>query len=241
MEGGVMECGMPAEPGAVDRVRIDRSTLEPSLHVIGGGKPRGFCGSGVIELVAEMFASGLLSVQGKINTESGAPHVVQTTDGPAYMPASGAETENGRDLLVTETEIGVFLKSKAAMYTILQVICNQVGIGLQDIQRIFVAGAFGNHIDPAMAIAIGMLPDLPPKMYEGVGNSAGKGAVMALLDRSVPTVVGDVLNRVTYVELNVNMELMQAFRGALFLPHTDPRLFPSVKIPGNTIEREGTG
>ncbi len=239
LEGGVMECGMVAGPGAIDRVRIDRSTLEPHRHVLGGGKPRGVCGSGVIELVAEMFAAGLLTVQGKIPMASGSPHTVRTADGPAYVLAPGEETEDGRDLLVTETEIGIFLKSKAAMYTILQVICSQVGVSFEDIQKIYVAGAFGNHIDPAMAIGIGMLPDLPLEVYEGVGNSAGKGAVMALLDRCLPTVVEDVLNRITYVELNANMELMQAFRGALFLPHTDPRLFPSVKTPGIKVEKGG--
>lgn len=231
LEGGVMECGMMALPGAIDRVRIDRSTFEPEWHVLGDGKPRGVCGSGVIDLVAEMFGAGILTVQGKINTGLKSHRVVQTADGPAYILAHGSETEDGRDLLVTEVDIGIFLKSKAAMYTILNVICNKVGVAFKDLRKIYVAGTFGNHIDPAMAVRIGMIPDLPLDVYEGVGNSAGEGAVNVLLDRSLPVEVQEICSRITYVELNVNMELMNEFRGALFLPHTDPRLFPSVEIP----------
>ena len=231
LEGGVMECGMMALPGAIDRVRIDPLTLEAQWHVLGDEKPRGVCGSGVIDLVAELFSAGILTVQGTINTGLETPRVVQTENGPAYVLVPGEETESGQDLLVTEMDVGIFLKSKAAMYTILQVICRKVGLGFKDIEKIFVAGAFGNHLDPVMAIRIGMVPDLPPQLYEGVGNSAGDGAVMVLLDRTLLREVHEVAGRITYVELNVDQEFMNEFRGALFLPHTDSRLFPSVSTP----------
>mgnify|MGYP005842335899 CR=1 FL=1 len=231
LEGGVVERGMMAAPGAIDRIRIDPVSLDPSYHVLGEGKPIGICGSGLIDLVAEMFAAGILTIQGKINLSLESPRIVATPDGPAYVVAFADESADGEALLVTEIDIGIFLKSKAAMYTILTVITNKVGVTFKDLKRFYVAGTFGNYIDPAMAIRIGMIPDLPLETYQGLGNTAGHGAAMLLLDRTLFEDIERICNQVTYIELNVNMELMNEFRGALFLPHTDPKLFPSVQTP----------
>ncbi len=231
LEGGVVERGMMAQPGAIDRVRIDPESLELTYHVLGEEKPKGLCGSGLIDLVAEMFMAGILTIQGKINTKVSNPRIVSTDNGPAYVVAWAQETADGRDLMVSEIDIGILLKSKAAMYTILNIITRKVGLSVYDIRRFFVAGTFGSHIDPVMAIRIGMLPDLPLETYQGLGNTAGRGAAMTLLDRSLLADMDEVRQRITYVELNVNLELMNEFRGATFLPHTDPKLFPSVSIP----------
>lgn len=235
LEGGVVERGMMAAPGAIDRIRIDPATLDTSYHVLGEEKPVGLCGSGLIDLIAEMFFSGLLTIQGKINAKPGSPRIVRTEDGAAYVVAFASETGDGRDLLISEIDIGIFLKSKAAMYTILTVITNKVGLEFKNLKHFFVAGTFGNYIDPAMAIRIGMIPDLPLETYHGIGNTAGHGAAMLLLDRSLLHDIDRICSQVTYIELNVNMELMNEFRGALFLPHTDPRLFPSVRIPETSL------
>jgi uncharacterized 2Fe-2S/4Fe-4S cluster protein (DUF4445 family) len=238
LEGGVVERGMMANPGAIDRVRIDPNTLEPDFTVLDDEKPLGICGSGLIDLVAEMFMAGILTIQGKINTKLASPRVVTTSDGPAYIVAFAKETADGRDLLVSEIDIGILLKSKAAMFTILNVITRKVGVEFRDLKHFFVAGSFGNHIDPAMAIRIGMIPDLPLETYQGLGNTAGRGAAMVLLDRSLLGEIERVCRQITYVELNVNMELMNEFRGALFLPHTDPALFPSVRVPERAYGRD---
>jgi uncharacterized 2Fe-2S/4Fe-4S cluster protein (DUF4445 family) len=235
LEGGVVERGMMASPGAIDRVRIDPHSFEPSYHVMGERKPVGICGSGLIDLMAEMFMAGILTIQGKINRRIDSPRIVRTPDGPGYVLAYAGETADQEDLIVSEIDIGIFLKSKAAMYTILTVIARKVGLSLTDLKRFFVAGTFGNFIDPSMAIRIGMIPDLPLSTYQGLGNTAGRGAVMLLLDRSLLEDIERVCNQITYVELNVNMELMNEFRGALFLPHTDPKLFPSVQIPERAL------
>ncbi len=239
LEGGVVERGMMANPGAIDRVRINIETLEPHFSVLGGKKPLGICGSGLIDLVAEMFGAGILTIQGKINTRLESPRIVTTPDGPAYVVAFANETDDGQDLLVSEIDIGILLKSKAAMYTILNVITRKVGVGFGDLKHFYVAGTFGNHIDPAMAVRIGMIPDLPLEIYQGLGNTAGRGAAMVLLDRSLIGEIERICRQITYVELNVNMELMNEFRGALFLPHTDPALFPSVKIPEKAYGKGG--
>ncbi len=231
LEGGVVEKGMMAGPGAIDRVRIDPDTLELTYHVIGEEKPVGLCGSGLIDLVAEMFMAGILTIQGKINRKIQSERIVETDNGPGFVVARAEETADHKDLIVTEIDIGILLKSKAAMYTILNIIAKKVGVSLKDLDHFYVAGTFGNHIDPVMAIRIGMLPDLPLDKFKGLGNTAGKGAAMLLLDRSLLDDVERVRAQITYIELNVNVELMHEFRGATFLPHTDPKLFPSVRIP----------
>lgn len=235
LEGGVVERGMMAGPGAIDRVRIDPDSFALSYTVLGGVKPSGICGSGLIDLVAEMFMAGLLTIQGKINTALPCSRIVETDDGPAFIVVFGDETRDGRDLVISQIDIGILIKSKAAMYTILNVICNKVGVSLQDLAHFYVAGTFGNHIDPRMAIRIGMLPDLPLSIFEALGNTAGVGASMLLLDRALYDEIDRVCRQITYVELNVNMELMNEFRGATFLPHTDPHLFPSVNIPEKAL------
>lgn len=235
LEGGVVARAMMAVPGAIDRVRIDRQTLEPAYHVIGGGKPAGICGSGLIDLLAELFMAGILTVQGKIDRESAFPRILDGPDGPAYLLVPARDASDGRKLAITELEIGIFLKSKAAMYTILSVIVARVGLTFSDIKRFYVTGAFGTSIDPLMAIKIGMLPDLPPETFRALGDTVGCGAAMLLCDRKLLQEIERICSQITYVELNVNVELMNEFRGALFLPHTDARLFPSVTIPRKTL------
>lgn len=237
LEGGVVERGMMAAPGAIDRVRIDGDTFEPSVHVMGEEKPRGICGSGLIDLIAEMFMAGLLTIQGKINVRIPSPRVLEEPDGNSYILVYGDQSADGQDIRISDIDVGIFLKSKAAMYTILTVITRKVGLEFQDLRHFYVAGTFGNYIDPAMAIRIGMIPDLPIETYQGLGNTAGLGASMVLMDRSLMEDIDRVCSQITYIELNVNMELMNEFRGATFLPHTNPRLFPSVKIPERAMGR----
>ncbi len=233
LEGGVVERGMQAVPGAIDRVRIGRDTLEPEWSVIGGGRPAGICGSGLIDLVAEMFAAGIVTVQGKFDRSAGTARLRFTPEGPGYALALASETADGEEMVVSEIDLGVFLKSKAAMYTILSIIVRKVGLRFEDIERISIAGNFGNRIDPEMAVRIGMIPDLPRDIYHGIGNSSVLGAGMLLLDRTLIEEADRIRSRITYVELNVDLALMNEFRGALFLPHTDRRLFPSV-LAGRT-------
>lgn len=231
LEGGVVARGMQAFPGAIDRVRIDNKTFEPTFHVIGNERPCGICGSGIIDLIAEMFATGILTVQGKFKSGIHSPRLIENEDGRAYLLVPATLSRDGTAISISEIDIGIFLKSKAAMYTILSIISGKVGLGFHDIRKIFIAGSFGSRLDPQMAIRIGMIPDLPPVTYLAVGNASLMGASMTLLDRTLIKEAEAVRNMVTYLELNVNLELLNEFRGALFLPHTNRRLFPSVRIP----------
>jgi len=231
LEGGALERGMPAAPGAIDRVRIDPATFEPDFHVLGDVKPSGICGSGVIDLIAEMFRARLLTRQGKLSSPPGCRRIVRTEDGPAYVLADPDRTADGKALLITEIDVEVFLKSKAAMYAMLNVAVKKVGIRFDDVRHFYVAGAFGESIDPAMAVRIGMIPDLPMETFHRMGNTAAAGAAMLLVDRDLLKDMEKACGRITYVELNVNAEFMDEFRSALFLPHTSRRLFPSVDVP----------
>ena len=217
LEGGVVNSGMRAAPGAIDRIKIDENH-EPSFSVIGDIPPAGMCGSALIDLLSELFRTGLIDGRGKFipgRTE----RVVNTEGGPAYKV-----TEN---IVFTEKDIENLIRTKAAMYTALTVIISEIGITFSDIESFFVAGTFGEYIAADKAVSIGMLPDIPINKFKLLGNSSLKGAVMALLDMKAVEQIEKIASMITYKELNASAEFMSLYRAAMFLPHTDASLFPS--------------
>ncbi|MFH1136267.1 MAG: ASKHA domain-containing protein [Pseudomonadota bacterium] len=228
LEGGVARMGMAARDGVVDRVRIDRVTKEVAYTTIGGASPRGICGSGLIDLLAELFLSGLIDFQGKLTMPPGSPRRVETDEGPAFVVVPGTETENGEPITLSEVEIDILTRSKAGMYTILTTVVKSVGLEFNQLERFFVAGTFGQYIDPAMAVAVGMIPDIPLERFVSLGNSSLKGAILCLLSEAARQEVREVWRKLTYLEMNVNQELMNRFSAARFIPHTDRKRFPSV-------------
>jgi uncharacterized 2Fe-2S/4Fe-4S cluster protein (DUF4445 family) len=232
LEGGVTRMGMLAGPGVIDRVAIDPATRRFAIHTIGDEAPRGICGSGVIDLAAQLFLAGMIDVRGKILPAACAERFkeVAGTAQVVVVPADGSAT--GFDLCLSQADLDSLIRSKAAMYTILETITSAVGLALGDLATFYVAGTFGSLIDPAAAIAIGMLPDLPLAHYRSLGNSSLAGATQALADASAPDEIDRIRDRVTYLELNVNQDFMNRFSAARFLPHTDPGRFPSVQPPG---------
>ncbi|MBW1712945.1 MAG: DUF4445 domain-containing protein, partial [Deltaproteobacteria bacterium] len=230
LEGGVAKMGLPAGPGAIERVRIDARSLEPELRIIGPGPgpARGLCGSGLIDLVAELFLAGVIDLQGKM-APLDHPRIVKTEDGLAFEVVS---RQAGQEpVYFSQLDLDVLLRSKAAMYTILTTLLGQVGLTPEDIATFYVAGTFGQHIDPRQAIVIGMLPDLPLDRYRSLGNSSLAGAVQTLVSAQARRLSSQIRDRITYLELNVNQEFMNRFSAAKFLPHTDLSLFPSVPRP----------
>lgn len=228
LESGVARMGMVASPGAVDQVRIDRQTKTLTYRTIDGLPPKGICGSGLIDLFAELFLSGLIDFQGKLTLSAGDPRRVETDEGPAFLVAPASETERDKAITLSEVEIDILTRSKAGMYTILSTVLKSVGLTFNQIDRFYVAGTFGQYIDPRMAVAVGMLPDIPLERFVPLGNSSLKGAVLTLLSGKARAEVLDVWQRLTYLEMNVNQELMNRFSAARFIPHTHRELFPSV-------------
>ncbi|MCU0539244.1 MAG: ASKHA domain-containing protein [Desulfobacterales bacterium] len=243
LEGGVSRMGMMAAPGVVDRVRIDPDTLRFALHTIQEKPARGICGSGVIDLAAELFRVGMIDRRGKIVPDrcgdrlrlvEGIRHIV-------VVPAEHSAT--GRELTIGQPDLDSLVRSKAAMYTILETLALTVGVELKEVATFYVAGTFGCFIDPRSAIAIGMLPDLPLARFVPLGNSSLEGAALVLTSAQALEEIDRIRDRVTYLELNVNQAFMNRFSAAKFIPHTDLARFPSAGTVGpeknDSLKEEG--
>ncbi len=227
-EGAGVEHGMRATTGAIEEVWISSQTYEPTYRVIGGGKPRGICGSGLISLLAELFITGVLDKAGNLHLELGTPRVREGEHGLEYVVAWGEETEHGHDIVITKVDIDNLIRAKAAIYAGFTVLCDSIGLSIQDVERVLIGGAFGQYINVEKAIQIGMLPDLPWDRFQFLGNTSVLGAYMVLLHRDVRRRLVDIAHKLTYVELSADNRFYERFTSALFLPHTDISLFPSV-------------
>ncbi len=227
LEGGVVRCGMRADRGAIEKVRIDRKSQTPACDTIGGVPPVGICGSGLIDLMAELFLAGVIDERGKIVVQN--PFVVETDGVPAYQVVPAESTGTGKAILLTELDINNLLRTKGAMYTALTVMTRYAGVSFRDLENFYVAGTFGAYIDPEKARDIGMVPDIPMDRYQALKNSAGTGACLTLLSNSKREELDEICRRITYVELNVEGDFMNLLSAAMFLPHTDLSQFPSVK------------
>jgi uncharacterized 2Fe-2S/4Fe-4S cluster protein (DUF4445 family) len=229
LEGGVTRMGMTAGPGVIDQISLETDTLEFRIHTIGDLPPKGICGSGVIDLAAKLFQAGMIDVRGKlVPTVCGSR--IKKINGLLHLVVVPAErSDTGSDLTISQADLDSLIRSKAAMYTILETITASVGIAPQDLESFYVAGTFGSFINPGSAIAIGMLPDLPLDRYKPLGNSSLGGAALVLQSDKYHDEIDQIRDRITYLELNVNQDFMNRFSAAKFLPHTNKKLFPSVK------------
>jgi uncharacterized 2Fe-2S/4Fe-4S cluster protein (DUF4445 family) len=229
LEGGVTKMGMMAGPGVVDKISINPQTHEFNLHTIDDKPPKGICGSGVIDLAAQLYLSGMLDIRGKLVPAVCAKRL-KAIDGVMHLVVIPADqSATGTDLTVSQADFDSLIRSKAAMYTILETITLSVGMELKELATFYVAGTFGSFIDPRSAITIGMLPDLPLESYQPLGNSSLGDATLALTSADSLAEIDRIRDRITYLELNVNQEFMNRFSAAKLIPHTDRTLFPSVQ------------
>jgi uncharacterized 2Fe-2S/4Fe-4S cluster protein (DUF4445 family) len=232
--------GMRAASGAVESVVIDTGQWALAYKTIDDCPPVGICGSGLIDLVAQLYLARIIDFRGKFRNgiapgSTDHRHFLQQrlcrdADGMFFIVAFPEETGNGRAVMLAQTDLDALMRSKAAMYAILTTLMAQVGVGFDELQKIYVAGAFGKHINPYHAVTLGMLPDLPLATYESIGNSSLLGAELVLLAENHRRRSSKIRQIVTYLELNVNQEFMIRFSGAKFIPHTEPSLFPSVPL-----------
>ena len=227
-EGAGVTHGIRATRGAIDEVWINADTYEPGIRVIGNVRPAGLCGSALLGLLAEMFMTGIIDKAGNINLNLPTPRVREGEHGPEYVVAWAQDTAVGYDLVITHVDIDNLLRAKAAIYAGYMVLAQSVGVSLADVQRVLVAGNFGKYLNVEKAIQIGLLPDMPWDRFEFLGNTAVRGAYLALLRRSDRERIREIANKMTYLELSADNTFYDAFTSALFLPHTDTSLFPSV-------------
>jgi uncharacterized 2Fe-2S/4Fe-4S cluster protein (DUF4445 family) len=228
-EGAGVEHGMRATTGAIEEAWINGQTYDPVLRVIGGGKPKGLCGSGLISLLAEAFLTGVLDKAGNVNLTLGTPRVREGAHGPEYVVVWGAESASGEDIVLTRVDVDNLLRAKAAIYAGFSVLAEQVGFTLEDVHKILIGGSFGKYINVEKAIQIGLLPDVAWERFEFLGNTAVRGAYHALLDWRARQRIKEIASRMTYIELSADNAFYEAFTSALFLPHTDLDKFPSVE------------
>jgi uncharacterized 2Fe-2S/4Fe-4S cluster protein (DUF4445 family) len=229
LEGGVTRMGMNAAPGVIDRVRIDPVTREFAFSTIENQPPRGICGSGLLDLAASLYLGGMIDIRGKFIADTCGERLKERDDIPYLVVVPRETSATGDDLTLSQVDLDSLVRSKAAMYTILETITESVGVGFDQLETFFVAGTFGAFIDPRTAITIGMVPDLPLEKYQALGNSSLEGASMMLTGRGDLAEVDRIRDRITYLELNVNQAFMNRFSAARFIPHTNRDLFPSVK------------
>jgi len=228
-EGSGVVHGMRAARGAIEEVWIDGRSYEPTCRVIGKGRPRGICGSGLISLVAEMFLTGLVDKGGHIDQTLPTPRIRRGDHGVEYVVVRGADSEDGEDITITTVDIDNLLRAKAAVYAGFNVLGDRVGVELGSVEHVLIGGAFGTYINVEKAVGIGLLPDLPWERFEFLGNTSVKGAYLALLDREARAGIAEIASAMTYIELSADNSFYEAFTSALFLPHTDLSLFPSVE------------
>ena len=221
-EGARISSGMRAAEGAIDKVKIDNKFI--NYKVIEDGKVRGICGSGLIDLIAELLKLGLINKSGKlIGREEGnselseeiRKRIIKGQKGNKFLLVKGKETENGKPLYLTQRDIREVQLAKAAIFAGIKILLKEVNIPLEDIQEILLAGAFGNFIDKKSAVRIGLLPNLPLKKIESVGNAAGRGAEIALCSNKMRELSQEISKKVKYVELSSRPDFQEEFIKAM--------------------------
>ena len=227
-EGAGVVHGMRATKGAIEEVWINGATFEPTYRVIGAGRPRGLCGSGLISLLAEMFMTGVVDKAGNLNTHLETERIREGEHGMEYVVAWGSQTETGSDIVITHVDIDNLLRAKGAIYAGYSILADSVGVPMDWIEQMQIGGSFGKYINVEKAVQIGLLPDMPWERFQFLGNTSVKGAYYALLDRDARARMDDIAGRMTYIELSADNSFYEAFMSALFLPHTDLSRFPSV-------------
>jgi len=227
-EGAGVEDGMRATKGAIEEVWINAEDLEPTIRVIGDTKPIGICGSGLLSLLAEMFMTGVVDKGGHLNTSTNSKRIREGKHGLEYVVSWASDSGNDRDIVITHVDIDNLIRAKGAIFAGYSVLSDSVGVPLELVEQMLVGGSFGKYINVEKAIEIGLLPDLPWDRFQFLGNTSVRGAYLALLDRQARKRITDIASRMTYIELSADNSFYEAFMSALFLPHTDMTLFPSV-------------
>ncbi|MDF3000401.1 MAG: fdx, partial [Bacillota bacterium] len=233
-EGSGINCGMRAMDGAIDWIEIDPVNLEVGYRVINGGKPLGVCGSGLIYSLSEMLETGMIDRAGKIRfpaAETGARsgRIQIGPEGPEYLLVPASESGTDTDIVITEGDIKNLLRAKGAIFAGIRTMLQQVQLDMSAISSVFIAGGFGKYINITDAVRIGLLPDLPEEKYEYVGNSCIQGAILGLLSQQALMEMNEIASKMTYLELSIGNQFMDEFISAVFIPHTDLSLFPSLQ------------
>ena len=227
-EGGDISCGMRATDGAVEAVTIDRETLEPTLSIVGkeGQKPVGICGSGIIDVIAELYRTSAISAKGHFVREN--RRILRDEHGMGrYVLAFSNESDTGREIAITEVDIECFIRAKGAIFSAIHIMLSSLDMDVSVLEHIYVAGGIGSGINMENAVRIGMFPDVDRELFQYIGNSSLAGAYALVLSNAAEEKVHELASNMTYLELSTEPKYMEEFVAACFLPHTNKELFPS--------------
>lgn len=218
LEGGSVRTGMRACEGAVDRVKIREGKI--LCHVIGEKEAKGICGSGIIELIAELFLNGWINILGKFQPEQS--DLITEQEGSFRV-------EYAHGLYFWQEDLDEFIKTKAAASTMVEYMFRESGISLKEVAGFYVAGAFGKHVDKEAAVTIGMYPDMERERLISAGNASLDGAGKLLLDRQVLAEIDEILEKMVYIQFGAVEDFLHMMVAAQAIPHTDLERYPSVK------------
>ena len=227
-EGGDISCGMRATDGAVEACSIDKESMEPSFTVVGdeGQKIVGICGSGIIDVIAELYRTGIINAKGLFQREG--KRVLHDQHGMGrYVLAFADESETGREVSINEVDIDNFIRAKGAIFSAIDTLLKSVDMEVDMIDHVYVAGGIGSGINMKNAVSIGMLPDVDLDKYSYIGNSSLTGAYAMVLGDEANAKCTEVGANMTYLELSTYPGYMDSFVAACFIPHTDRSLFPN--------------
>ena len=226
-EGGDISCGMRATDGAMEAVTLDRDTMEPTMSIVGdpGQKCVGICGSGIIDIISELFRCGIINAK-RLFVREGS-RVKRDAHGMGrFVLAFPEESETGREVSINEVDIDNFIRAKGAIYSAIDTLLKSVDMTADAIDHVYVAGGIGSGINMKNAVNIGMFPDVDLDKYQYIGNSSLSGAYAMVLSDQAIEKCAEVASNMTYMELSTHPGYMDAFVAACFIPHTDARLFP---------------
>ncbi len=215
LEGARISSGMIAKTGAIESVRIDESGLR--YKVIGNTKPKGLCGSGLVDIAAVLLHSDLIDLEGLVRpprdrTGSGLEsRLIPGEDVYRFLIATRDESYNGSEIYLTQKDVRELQLAKAAVAAGVRTLVDDLGISLRDIDRVVLAGALGNYVHPLSAMRIGLLPDVDPNIIESIGNGASTGASMVLLSRRYWEMANDLSDRIEHVELSSRVDFNEYF------------------------------
>ena len=228
LEGYISRFGMRAAKGAIDSVRISGSGL--SFTTIGDQKPVGICGSGIIDLLAQMRLNGWINIAGELQPKA-SNRIVWLEDEQQYAAvyALAEESASGQAIYFSQTDIFQYLDTKAAAYTMMECLMETVGVGFDDLEHLYLSGAFSAHSDLESAITIGIFPDLPREKFTALSNTSLDGARILLLDRSRLQEVRALAENMYCVQFASVPDFLVRMQAAKFIPHTDMSRYPSVQ------------
>ncbi len=226
-EGGDISCGMRATDGAIEAVTLDADTMEPTFTIVGdaGQKPVGLCGSGIIDMISELFRCGIINAKGLFVREGS--RVARDAHGTGrYILATADESATGREVSLTEVDIDSFVRAKGAIYSAIDTLLASLDMDASVLEHVYVAGGIGSGINMKNAVNIGMFPAVELEKFQYVGNSSLAGAYAMAVSEEADRKVEELARNMTYVELSTHPGYMDNFVAACFLPHTDLSRFP---------------